>query len=85
MKRAILIGTAFCFALGALNSFADDGMQDGKKDAMEHHSMTKPAAHDKMDKMDKMGKADKMHKSDKPHKTDATDKMGKMENPGATQ
>ena len=88
MKRTILIASALFFALGAWHSFAADKMEDARKDAMEHDSMSKPAKHhnkgkaDKMDKMDKMGKGDAM---EKPGAMGKTDKMDKMEKPGAMQ
>ena len=68
MKRTILIASALFFAPGAWNSFAADKMEDARKDAMAHDSVSKPAkrnnkakAH-KSDKMDKMGKGDAMEK-----------------------
>ena len=65
MKRTILAASALLFALGAWNAFAADKMEDARKDAMEHDSMSKPAKHHnkgKADKMDKMGKGDAMEK-----------------------
>lgn len=83
MKRITLIGSALCFALGAVSAVAED--------KMGHDAMGKPAAQDKMghdamgkpDARDKMGRTDKRHKSDK--MGDKMGKMDKMEKPGAMQ
>ena len=75
VKRITLVASAFCFALGAFSSFAQDKMDKmGKMDKA-----------DKMEKSDKMGKSDKMAKKDKMAKHDKMDKMDKMEKPGAMQ
>jgi hypothetical protein len=88
LKRTILTASALFFALGAWSSFAADKMEDARKDAMEHDSMSKPAKHHnkgKADKMDKMGKSDAMEKPGAMSKTDKMEKMDKMEKPGAMQ
>jgi hypothetical protein len=84
LKRTTLIAAALWLAAGASNSIAQDKMEDGRKDAMAHDSMSKPAKHDKMDKMgkaDKTDKMDKMGKADAMEKPGAMGKMDKMEKP----
>ena len=88
MKRTTLIAAALWLAAGASNSIAQDKMEDGRKDAMAHDSMSKPAKHDKMDKMEKADAMEKPSKMDKMEKADAMEKpskMDKMEKPGGAQ
>ena len=82
MKRTTLIAAALWLVAGASNSIAQDKMEDSRKDAMAHDSMSKPAKHDKMRKADKMDKMDKTDAMEKPDAMGKTDKMDKMEKPG---
>ena len=82
LKRTTLIAAALWLVAGASNSIAQDKMEDSRKDAMAHDSMSKPAKQDKMHKADKMDKMNKMDKADAMEKPGAMGKTDKMEKPG---